>query len=128
MADSANLVLVLQEPSDSAIHSVNLEVRQQVTPLPLFNVVGMIPGNTKPDEYVIFSAHYDHLGIVPPVGQDSIANGADDDASGTPAVISWLIIIRTTIRRVPWYLPPLPAKRWAATVHVTSPSSSRRKR
>ncbi len=88
MADSANLVLVLQEPADSAIRSVNLEVRQQVTPLPLFNVVGMIPGSTKPDEYVIFSAHYDHLGIVPPVAQDSIANGADDDASGTTAVIS----------------------------------------
>lgn len=88
MPDSANLVLVLQEPSDSAIHSVNLEVRQQVTPLPLFNVVGIIPGATKPDEYVIFSAHYDHLGIVPPVEQDSIANGADDDASGTTAVIS----------------------------------------
>ena len=88
LPDSANLVLVLQQPSDSAIHSVNLEVRQQVTPLPLFNVVGVIPGATKPDEYVIFSAHYDHLGIVPPVEQDSIANGADDDASGTTAVIS----------------------------------------
>jgi Zn-dependent M28 family amino/carboxypeptidase len=88
MADSANLVLVLQQPSDSAIRSVNLEVRQQVTPLPLFNVVGMIPGSTKPDEYVIFSAHYDHLGIIEPVAADSIANGADDDASGTTAVIT----------------------------------------
>lgn len=88
MADSANLVLVLQEPSDSAIRSVNLEVRQQITPLPLFNVVGVIPGTSRPEEYVIFSAHYDHLGIIQPVEQDSIANGADDDASGTTAVIS----------------------------------------
>ncbi|GAA0535357.1 M28 family peptidase [Chitinophaga japonensis] len=88
MADSANLVLVLQQPTDTAIRSVNLEVRQQVTPLPLFNVVGMIPGSSKPDEYVIFSAHYDHLGIIAPVEQDSIANGADDDASGTTAVIA----------------------------------------
>ncbi len=88
MADSANLVLVLQQASDSSIRSVNLEVRQQVTPLPLFNVVGMIPGASKPEEYVIFSAHYDHLGIIQPQEQDSIANGADDDASGTTAVIA----------------------------------------
>ncbi|WP_217605117.1 M28 family peptidase [Chitinophaga sp. GbtcB8] len=87
MADSGNLVLVLQEPTDTAIRSVNLDVRQQVTPLPLFNVVGMIPGSSRPDEYVIFSAHYDHIGILKPVEQDSIANGADDDASGSTAVM-----------------------------------------
>lgn len=52
------------------------------------NVVGMIKGRTKPDEFVIFSAHYDHLGIRTPVAGDSIANGADDDASGCTAVIA----------------------------------------
>lgn len=51
------------------------------------NVVGMLPGKTKPDEYVIFSAHYDHLGIGQPVNGDSIYNGANDDASGTTAVM-----------------------------------------
>lgn len=55
---------------------------------PLFNVIGMLPGKSKPEEYVIFSAHYDHIGILDAVGQDSIANGADDDASGVSAVIS----------------------------------------
>ena len=55
---------------------------------PLFNVVGVLPGKSKPDEYVIFSAHYDHLGIVKAMQGDSIANGADDDASGTTAVIT----------------------------------------
>ena len=55
--------------------------------LPLFNIAGMIPGKTKPDEYVVFSGHYDHLGIIKAVDGDSIANGADDDASGTTAVI-----------------------------------------
>lgn len=54
----------------------------------LFNVVGMIPGKSKPKELVIFSAHYDHVGIVKPLDGDSIANGADDDASGVTAVIS----------------------------------------
>jgi Zn-dependent M28 family amino/carboxypeptidase len=55
---------------------------------PLFNVAGMIPGKSKTKEIVVFSGHYDHLGIVKPEGQDSIANGADDDASGTTAMIA----------------------------------------
>jgi len=56
----------------------------------LYNIAGVIPGKTKPDEYVVFSGHYDHLGIIKPktAGADSIANGADDDASGTTAVIT----------------------------------------
>jgi Zn-dependent M28 family amino/carboxypeptidase len=52
----------------------------------LENVVGTLPGK-RPHEYVLFSAHYDHLGVLPAVGGDSIANGANDDASGTTAVI-----------------------------------------
>jgi Zn-dependent M28 family amino/carboxypeptidase len=55
---------------------------------PLFNVAGMIPGKSKTKEIVVFSGHYDHLGIIKPEGQDSIANGADDDASGTTAMIA----------------------------------------
>jgi hypothetical protein len=51
------------------------------------NVTGMLEGKTKPDEFVVFSGHYDHIGILQPVEGDSIANGADDDASGTTAVI-----------------------------------------
>lgn len=54
----------------------------------LFNVAGMIKGKSRPNEIVIFSAHYDHLGIGRAVEQDSIFNGADDDASGTTAVIA----------------------------------------
>src|SRR5436190_2792002 len=53
----------------------------------LTNVVGVLPGKTRKDEYVIFSAHYDHLGIGKPVNGDSIYNGANDDASGVTAVI-----------------------------------------
>ena len=55
---------------------------------PLSNVIGVLPGKTRPEEIVVFSAHYDHIGILEAVGQDSIANGADDDASGVTAVIS----------------------------------------
>src|SRR5690606_38012143 len=46
------------------------------------------PGKGKADEIVVFSAHYDHIGVIDAVAQDSIANGADDDASGVAAVIA----------------------------------------
>ena len=52
------------------------------------NVVGMLQGKSKPEEMVVFSGHYDHIGIMQAVAGDSIANGADDDASGTTAVVS----------------------------------------
>ena len=50
------------------------------------NVIGIVPGKSKPNEYVIFSAHYDHLGVAKE-GDDKIYNGANDDASGVTAVI-----------------------------------------
>ncbi len=51
------------------------------------NVIGILPGKSKPNEYVVFSAHYDHLGKTEE-GDDKIYNGANDDASGTTAVIA----------------------------------------
>jgi len=53
------------------------------------NVVGLIPGTDRSlaAEVVLVSAHYDHVGIRQPVAGDSIYNGADDDASGTVAVL-----------------------------------------
>jgi hypothetical protein len=56
----------------------------------LRNVVGYLPGHDAAHaaEKVIFSGHYDHLGYLKPVAGDSIANGADDDASGTTAVVA----------------------------------------
>ncbi|MDB5151261.1 MAG: family metallo-hydrolase [Mucilaginibacter sp.] len=80
------LVFVLGTFDNVKSFTVNYEVKSQE--LPLFNVAGIIPGKTKPNEYVVFSGHYDHLGILKPMDGDSIANGADDDASGTTAVIS----------------------------------------
>ncbi|QKG53105.1 M20/M25/M40 family metallo-hydrolase [Hymenobacter sp. BRD67] len=65
--------------------------RTTTKPLALRNVVGYLPGReaARSTEKVIFSGHYDHLGIIKPaVNGDSIANGADDDASGTTAVVA----------------------------------------
>ena len=57
--------------------------------LPGANVIGYIEGSDPAlkDEYVLMTAHYDHLGITKPVNGDSINNGADDDAAGTIAVL-----------------------------------------
>lgn len=65
-----------------------IQIERELQKFPLFNVAGIIPGKSKPNEYVIFSGHYDHIGILPAVGQDSIANGADDDASGVTAMLT----------------------------------------
>jgi hypothetical protein len=83
--DNQALVFVLGKYDD--IKSFDISYTGKKEELPLFNIAGVIPGKTKPDEYVVFSGHYDHLGIIKPVQGDSIANGADDDASGTTAVI-----------------------------------------
>ena len=53
-----------------------------------YNVVGILPGKTKPREAIIISAHYDHMGILPHERRDSIMNGANDDASGTTGVLA----------------------------------------
>jgi Zn-dependent M28 family amino/carboxypeptidase len=52
---------------------------------PSENVVAFIKGSEKPDEIVVISAHYDHLGID---ADGEVYNGADDDGSGTVAVMA----------------------------------------
>jgi len=56
-----------------------------------YNIVGYLEGNDPglKEEFVILGAHYDHIGQGKKVDNDSIANGANDDASGTVAVIEW---------------------------------------
>ena len=52
------------------------------------NVIGVLPGTTRPDEYVIYTAHWDHLGVCEPVDGDNICNGAVDNATGTAALVA----------------------------------------
>lgn len=82
--DSPTVIYLL---NNTEIKSLALTFNNSVSNVPMFNVLGVLPGKSKPNEYVIFSGHYDHLGIIKAVDQDSIANGADDDASGVTAVI-----------------------------------------
>ncbi|RAJ34192.1 M20/M25/M40 family metallo-hydrolase [Pedobacter cryoconitis] len=80
------LVLVLSP--DTTVKNFTVSLKNKANKLPLFNVAGIIPGKSKAKELVVFSGHYDHLGIIHSADQDSIANGADDDASGTTAMIA----------------------------------------
>ncbi len=66
-----------------------LTIKYEMSEQKLINVVGILPGKSiLGAEYVIFSGHYDHLGIGKPDAKgDSIYNGANDDAAGTTAVI-----------------------------------------
>ena len=54
-----------------------------------YNVVGLIPGTDKKlkNEYVVHSAHLDHMGIGRPENGDSIYNGAHDNASGVASLL-----------------------------------------
>jgi len=80
----SNKVLVVGVTS---VLTYNIKATQKIETITMSNVAGMIPGKTKPEEYVVFSGHYDHIGVRAAVEGDSISNGADDDASGTTAVI-----------------------------------------
>ncbi|WP_295631250.1 M28 family metallopeptidase [Novosphingobium sp.] len=51
------------------------------------NVVGILPGQTRPQEYVLYTAHWDHLGHCKPDAKgDGICNGAVDNATGVAAL------------------------------------------
>jgi len=85
-ASASAMVFVLDK--ESIAKDFKVELKNEVTKMPLFNVAGVIPGKSKAKEFVIFSGHYDHMGIVKAKEGDSIMNGADDDASGTSAMIA----------------------------------------
>ena len=65
-------------------------------PLQAPNVVALLPGSAPKlkDEYVIMSAHLDHIGIGRPVNGDNIYNGAMDDASGIASVLEVARVMR----------------------------------
>jgi Zn-dependent M28 family amino/carboxypeptidase len=51
------------------------------------NVIGLLPGSERADEYIIYTAHWDHFGRKPELEGDQIFNGALDNATGTAALI-----------------------------------------
>ena len=70
--------------TESKVNKFEVSATNEINKHTLTNVVGVLPGRSKVKEKIIFSAHYDHLGTK----GEEVYNGADDDASGTGAVIN----------------------------------------
>lgn len=68
---------------------LNVKIENKIVKSVSKNVAGIIKGSEKPDEVLIYSAHWDHLGIGKKVNGDSIYNGASDNA----AAIAWMFSI-----------------------------------
>jgi len=81
------IVIALTEITVDRAKKLEVSGTNNIKTSGLTNVVAVLPGKTKPDEVVLYSAHYDHLGVKG-TDEDNIYNGADDDASGTTAIIN----------------------------------------
>jgi len=68
--------------------NVSVSIKNKIKKDVSKNVVAMIPGTERKDEYIIYSAHWDHFGIGKAIEGDSIYNGAVDNASGTAGLLA----------------------------------------
>jgi Zn-dependent M28 family amino/carboxypeptidase len=66
----------------------SMEVENAIERQQSRNVIGILRGRTRPDEYLLYTAHWDHLGICAQTGEDRICNGATDNATGTAALVA----------------------------------------
>jgi len=90
-----NIDKLMQDARSRDFHPVALPVRlkarmvSKVRPFTSNNVLGILPGRDAKlrDEAVMYTAHYDHLGIRPDMPGDNIYNGADDNATGCGIVL-----------------------------------------
>ncbi len=67
--------------------NLSLNLRNSIERSTSRNVFALLPGSERPEELVIYTAHWDHLGTDPSLGADSIYNGALDNASGTSGLV-----------------------------------------
>ena len=80
------LVSNINESTETATVATKLDMNYEsvMEPMPSENVAAMIEGSEKPDEYIVISAHLDHVGVN---AKGEIFNGADDDGSGTVSLL-----------------------------------------
>jgi Zn-dependent M28 family amino/carboxypeptidase len=85
-----NIEKMMSDARSRDFHPVTLPVKlkahmvSKIRPFESNNVLAMLPGSDRKlnDEAVMYTAHYDHLGIRPDMPGDNIYNGADDNATG----------------------------------------------
>ncbi|CAN5511425.1 hypothetical protein BH23BAC4_BH23BAC4_12770 [soil metagenome] len=91
IADLQRQIDSSRQPTVMAIPdaSVTVEVERIVREVQSENIIAFIEGSDAAlrDEVVVLTAHYDHVGLGPGTGSDGVFNGADDDASGTVAML-----------------------------------------
>lgn len=77
------------EPVDTG-YTVTAHVETDVRDMTTQNVLGMVPGSDPElsEQVIVFSAHYDHIGVDESLADDTIYNGAWDNASGTAGIIA----------------------------------------
>ena len=75
-------------PSQALKADIKLNIHTETKDVKAVDVLGFMPGTDLKDEVLIFSAHYDHIGLVSdPNAKDKVNNGADDDGSGTTGIL-----------------------------------------
>ncbi len=131
-------------PRDTG-YRVTARIETEVERVEAFNVAGVLRGSDPAlaDQYIVFTAHHDHLGVNPNVeGDDKIFNGAQDNALGTAAIIAAAeAFAATTPRRSVMFVavtaeeggllgssafvasPPVPRNQIVANFNVDSPQS-----
>src|SRR5215472_11245411 len=68
--------------------TLTVEAHSHISHLETRNVIGIIPGYKHPDDYVLYTAHWDHLGVKADVpGSDKIYNGAVDNGMGVSSIL-----------------------------------------
>lgn len=67
--------------------TASVEVNNTIKKSISYNFIATLPGSEKPDEHIIYSAHWDHLGTDKTRKGDQIYNGAHDNATGTAGLI-----------------------------------------
>jgi Zn-dependent M28 family amino/carboxypeptidase len=89
--DLGALVADAQRPEFRAVPlgvTIDLALTTEIAQSETANVLGRLPGGERAGEAVLYTAHFDHLGIGRPVEGDSIYNGAVDNALGTASLIA----------------------------------------
>lgn len=66
---------------------LSLDIDLETKPTETNNIIGMIEGSERPDEYLIYMGHWDHYGVDESLEGDQILNGARDNASGCAAIL-----------------------------------------
>lgn len=77
------------EPVELKNTGLSVSIEAEYRDINSRNVIAKIEGNDPElkDEYLVLTAHYDHLGITKPIDGDSVNNGAEDNAAGVSAVL-----------------------------------------